>query len=99
MIRVVFLIRSLNVGGTERQLATLVRSLDRNRFHLTVLTFYDEGKLAKDLCHDDYAVVSLQKKARWDVVGFGWRLVTQLRRIKPDIIYSFLVEPNLLTIF
>ncbi len=99
MTRVVFLIRSLEQGGTERQLATLVRSLDRSRFDLTVLTFYPGGYFAKEIYDHDTPVISLQKKARWDVIGFFWRLVTELRRIKPDIIYSFLVEPNLLTPF
>lgn len=99
MTRVLFLIRSLNRGGTERQLAALARSLDRDRFEPTVLTFYPEGDFAKEICDNDIPVISLQKRARWDVIGFFWRLLTQLRRIKPDIIYSFLVEPNLVTPF
>src|SRR5690242_5110278 len=99
MTRVVFLIRSLNRGGTERQLATLIRSLDRNRFDLTVLTFYTDGYFAKEISEQGTPIISLQKRSRWDVIGFYWRLVAQLRRIKPHIIYSFLVEPNLLTPF
>lgn len=99
MTRVVLLIRSLNRGGTERQLVNLARSLDRNRFDLTVLTFYPDGDFLKEICNSGIPVISLQKSSRWDVIGFFWRLLTQLRRIKPDIIYSFLVEPNLLTPF
>jgi glycosyltransferase involved in cell wall biosynthesis len=99
MTRVVFLIRSLNRGGTERQLATLARSLDRNRVDLTVLTFYPGGFFAKEISDNGIPVISLQKRSRWDVIGFSWRLVTQLRRIKPRIVYSFLVEPNLLAPF
>src|SRR5215467_7014234 len=99
MIKVVFLIRSLNRGGTERQLATLVRSLDRSHFDVTVLTFYSGGYFGKEISDNDTPLISLDKRGRWDVIGFSWRLVTQLRRIKPDIIYSFLVEPNLLSVF
>lgn len=99
MTRVVFLIRSLNRGGAERELAVLARSLDRSRFDLTVLTFYPEGHFAKEIYDHGIPVISLQKKSRWDVIRFFWRLVTELRRIQPHIIYSFLVEPNLLTIF
>lgn len=99
MIRVVFLIRSLNRGGTERQLATLARSLDRNHFDLTVLTFYNDGHFAKEISDQNISLISLHKKGRWDAIGFFARLVTQLRRLKPDIIYSFLVEPNLVTAF
>jgi glycosyltransferase involved in cell wall biosynthesis len=99
MIKVVFLIRSLNRGGTERQLATLVSLLDRSRFDLTILTFYPEGYFAKEILDKDISVISLDKSGRWEVIGFLWRLLTQLRRIKPHIVYSFLVEPNLLTAF
>jgi glycosyltransferase involved in cell wall biosynthesis len=99
MIKVVFLIRSLNRGGTERQLATLARLLDRNRFDLTVLTFYEGGYFAREILDNDVPVISLRKRGRWDVIGFFWRLLTQLRRIKPHVIYSFLVEPNLVTAF
>lgn len=97
MTRVVFLIRSLNRGGTERQLATLARSLDKNRFDLTVITFYSGGHFAQEISDNGVPVISLDKKSRWDAIGFLWRLLSQLRRRRPDLIYSFLVEPNLLT--
>src|SRR5689334_3808905 len=42
-IRVAFLIRSLNRGGTEHQLAELVTRLDVDRFQILVLTFYGGG--------------------------------------------------------
>lgn len=99
MTRVVVLVRSLNRGGTERQVLTLARSVDRNRFDLTVLTFYPGGDLAPLLEAGDIPVISLQKEGRWDVIGFFWRLVKQVRGFKPDIVYSFLVEPNLLSPF
>ncbi len=99
MIRVVFLIRSLNRGGTERQLATLARSLDRSRFTLTVLTFYAGGSYAKEISDLGIPVISLDKRGRWDLLGFFWRLINELRQLKPQILYSFLVEPNTLTSF
>jgi hypothetical protein len=43
MIRVLFLIRSLNRGGAERQLTQLVKGMDRTRFAVTVVTLYDGG--------------------------------------------------------
>src|ERR1051325_8191523 len=97
MIRVVFLIRSLDRGGTERQLTTLVRSLDRDRFDLTVLTFCSGGDFAKEIHNHGPQVISLEKSGRWDLIGFVWRLLGQVRRLKPHLIYSFLVEPNLIT--
>jgi glycosyltransferase involved in cell wall biosynthesis len=89
----------LERGGAERELAVLARSLDRLRFEATVLTFYDEGHFASEIRDHGIKVISLRKRGRWDVLGFCRRLLTQLRRIKPHVIYSFLVEPNLLAAF
>jgi len=94
----VFLIRSLHRGGAERQLVELARCLDRERFRSTVLCFYPGGALGKDLLRDGIGVISLEKRGRWDIVGFLWRLIRFLRTLNPDIIYGYLWEPNLVTI-
>ena len=44
-----FLIRSLNIGGTERQLIELVKGLDRNHFDIKVGLFYNEGALIEEI--------------------------------------------------
>ncbi len=44
-----FLIRSLNIGGTERQLVELIKGLDKNAFEITIGLFYDEGTLREVL--------------------------------------------------
>ena len=48
-IHIFFLIRSLNIGGTERQLVELVKGLDKNTYEITVGLFYDEGILREEL--------------------------------------------------
>jgi glycosyltransferase involved in cell wall biosynthesis len=99
MTRLVFLIRSLDYGGAERHLLTLVRALDKERFSVTVLYFYGGGRLEDELRASGVRMISLGKRGRWDLLGFSWRLVKQLRALRPDILHSFLVEPNLLTVF
>ena len=47
--RIFFLIRSLHAGGTERQLAELVKSLDKSIFIITVGVFYHEGPLIEEI--------------------------------------------------
>jgi glycosyltransferase involved in cell wall biosynthesis len=98
MIRVVFLIRSLGRGGSERQLATLARALNRERFEVTVITFYPGGDFEKELADGGVRVVSLRKRGRWDILGFLWRLRRALGQIRPHVIHSYLVEPNLLAV-
>jgi glycosyltransferase involved in cell wall biosynthesis len=98
MTRLTFLIRSLDYGGAERHLLTLVRALNKERFSVTVLYFYGGGRLEDELRASGVRMISLGKRGRWDLFGFTWRLVKQLRALRPDFLHSFLVEPNLLTV-
>jgi glycosyltransferase involved in cell wall biosynthesis len=94
-IRIVFLIRSLGRGGAERQLAELATRLDPDRFDVTVLTFYPGGGVWDELVNaGGIRVDSLNKGGRWDVGRFALRLAAQLRRRKPTILHTYLVEPS-----
>jgi glycosyltransferase involved in cell wall biosynthesis len=99
MIRLALLIRSLDYGGAQRHLLNLCRALDKERFSLTVLHFYPGGRLEDELKASGVRVVSLDKTGRWDLLRFYVRLVRQLKIVRPHVIHSFLVEPNLLTVF
>ncbi|MBD1945817.1 glycosyltransferase [Coleofasciculus sp. FACHB-712] len=99
MIEIAFLIRSLNYGGAERQLITLVKALNKKKFNITVLYFYSGGALEKDLQDSGIRLISLEKRERWDLFGFCWRLVSHLKHINPDVLHGYLGTSNLLTIF
>jgi len=98
MIKVVFLIRSLDPGGTERQMATLIPRLSKDRFDVTVISFYAGGEFAAELAAKDIEVRSLNKRGRWDALVL-WRLVCELKKLHPAILHSYLVEPNLAAVF
>lgn len=91
---IVLLLRSLNIGGAQRQAANLARALHLNGENVTVVSFYDGGELQSDLQAAGVPVLAVGKRGRWDVVGFGWRLLRVLRRVRPHVIYAFLVEPS-----
>lgn len=95
-IRLVFLIRNIGIGGAERQLCALAKSLDSSRFNVTVVCFYGGGELTRDLIDAGVPVISLGKKGRWEVLGFLFRLVRELRKLKPDILHPYLTEQNVL---
>jgi glycosyltransferase involved in cell wall biosynthesis len=97
MIRLVFLTRSLALGGTERQLATLIPRLNKERFETTVITLYGGGAFERTLIEKNIPIINLNKRGRWDLF-IVWRLVVELRKIRPTVLCSFLVEPNLLAI-
>jgi len=91
-----FLIRSLNIGGTERQLIELVKGLDKNTYEITVGLFYDGGILREELtAMEGVKLLPLYKSGRWDLIRFCTRLITILSRSKPHILYSFLPDANL----
>jgi len=95
-IHIFFLIRSLNIGGTERQLIELVKGLDKNTYEITVGLFYDGGILREELtAMEGVKLLPLYKSGRWDLIRFCTRLITILSRSKPHILYSFLPDANL----
>lgn len=96
MIHIFFLIGTLKYGGAERQIVELAKGLDKGRFNITVAVFYDEGSLRKELNGIlGVRFLSLGKSGRWDLARFGCRLVSVLVDLRPDILYSFLPEPNI----
>ena len=95
-IHIFFLLRSLNIGGTERQLMELVKGLDSNHFDITVGLFYNEGALIEEIKSMPWIhVVSLNKSGRWDIIRFVLRFIKLLKSLQPDILYSFLPDANI----
>ncbi len=99
MIRLCFLMRQLNVGGAQRQLIELVKELDKSRYDITVVTFYDGGQLRPEMASvPSVRLVSMDKGGRWDVVPFFLRLVKTIRSVHPDILHGYLGVANLLCV-
>jgi glycosyltransferase involved in cell wall biosynthesis len=94
-MKLVLLIRSLEIGGAERQLVALARGAMAFGHEVHVLTFYPSGVLRGDLERAGVPVSSLNKRDRWDVAGFLLRLVMALRQEEPTVLYSFLPMANL----
>lgn len=99
MIRVLFLARSLEVGGAERQLIELARALDKERFIVYVATFYDGGALRGELERVPGVMVrSLGKHDRWDLLPFLWRLLRTAREVRPEVVYGYMDVANALAL-
>jgi glycosyltransferase involved in cell wall biosynthesis len=97
-VRFLFLTRSLNYGGCERQLVALAKGLWERGTSVTVATFYPGGPLRREVESTGVSVESLEKRARWDVLGFFWRLIRLVRRIQPTILHGYLATANILTV-
>jgi len=89
------LVRSLGIGGTERQVSVLAQALHQRGYKVTIGVFYPGGILEQHLREAGVSIYSLNKKGRWDVIGWFLRYLKALRDVNPDVIYSFLTVPNL----
>lgn len=96
-MRILFLVRSLNRGGTQRQLVNLAIGLHRRGHVVRVVTFYSGGALSEDLLTSGVPVESLGKYGRWDIVRFAFRLVRLIKGEAPDIVHGYLAA-NILTV-
>ncbi|MCP4328513.1 MAG: glycosyltransferase [Alphaproteobacteria bacterium] len=98
-MRIVILIRSLGIGGAERQVTQLAQALAESGSRVTVVTFYPGGPFFTTLAASGIKVVSLDKKGRLDVIGFSFRFIRTMIRENPTILYTHLDVPNVLGAF
>jgi glycosyltransferase involved in cell wall biosynthesis len=91
MIRILFLLNSLQHGGAERQLVNLLYGLDRRRFRSTVVTYYRGGTWEERVRQmPGVELHCLGLKNRFDLAGMIFSLLRIIRKTKPDILYGIL---------
>jgi glycosyltransferase involved in cell wall biosynthesis len=92
--RIALLIRSLDYGGAEKQVTVLANGLARLGYVVSLLLFYGGGRLL-DRVSAEVRVRSLEKRGRWDVLGFPKSLLRVLKEEHPDVLYAFMPVANL----
>lgn len=98
-MKIVLLIRSLNLGGTERQTALLARGLGARGHDVVVAVLYAAGTpLEREAAAAGARILALGKKSRWDVLGFLPSLIARLRAERPDALHAFLPTANILAV-
>lgn len=97
-MKICLIIYRLDAGGAQRQILALAGALAEAGHEVCLMTCYDGGAFAQENKGDPkLSFVSLSKKNRWDVFGFLWRFFSNLRRLRPDVVYGFLSLANLLS--
>jgi glycosyltransferase involved in cell wall biosynthesis len=89
-MRILLFIRSLDVGGSQRQLAMLAAGLARRGHGVTVALLYSGYPTEATLERAGVRIVRLNKRSRWDVAGPVVRLWRLFLAERADAIYSFL---------
>ncbi|MHB1075497.1 glycosyltransferase [Thiobacillus sp.] len=93
---ILFLARSLDRGGAERQLVVLAKGLACREHAVAVAVFFGGGVYEAELAEADVRVINLGKQGRWDILPFLNRLVRLLRKERPAVLHSYLGVPNIL---
>ncbi len=93
---ILFLTRSLERGGAERQLVVLATGLARRGYDVSVVALYGGGALEAELIEVGVRCINLNKRRRWDVLPFLFRLGRLLLAQRPGLLLSYLSVPNIL---
>jgi glycosyltransferase involved in cell wall biosynthesis len=96
---VLYVIRSLDMGGAERQLLAQAIGFHRRGYRVAVVVFYSGGTMEAELVRAGVAVYSLAKQSRYDVLGPLRRLSAFIRSERPQVVYSFMDTANVLVAF
>lgn len=91
-MNVVFLTRELDYGGAQRQLVALAKGLHARGHRVVVALFYSGGPLEQELLEAGVRIRPLQKRGRWDLLPFLFRLAQVMREERPDILHSYLTD-------
>ena len=93
MIRIAFVIPTLDQSGAERQLSLLAEGLPRDRYEISVFALNRGGPYADRLRAQGISVTVLQKRFRFDPLTW-LRLRRALHQLQPDVVQSFLFSAN-----
>jgi glycosyltransferase involved in cell wall biosynthesis len=85
----------LDYGGAEIQATVLANGLARLGHAVSLLVFYPGGPLFERVS-SEVTVRCLEKRGRWDVIGFLRRLSRALKEEQPEVLYAFMPVANLL---
>lgn len=98
-VRICFLIRRLDRGGAERQLVELLRTLDKERYEVSLVTLYDGGDLAPVVERlPGVRWFSAGKRGRWDLLAPFHRIISHLKAADPQILHGYLYLANIIAV-
>ena len=95
--RILFVVPSLEAGGTERFLVTLLRHLDRQEFQPLLAVLKKAGPFLAEI-PADIPIRDLHRGKYWNTMGAIFRLMDILRKEEVNLIVSLLFPANVASI-
>ena len=100
--KILVIIGSLDIGGTEKQLLQIISSLT-NYFDFTVLSFIKGGDLLNDYKKLRIKILLPNKESKiilpLRLLGYIWLIYKSFIQTKPDIVHFYLPHSYLLGSF
>jgi len=93
VIRILYLIPTLDPHGAEKQLTLLASRLPRDEFDVHVVVLTRSGPYAQNLRAANVPLTLLDKRFKLDVPTW-WRLRRLIKRLRPDILHTWLFAAN-----
>lgn len=91
MIKILFTINYLNNGGPSRVLQNIIKSLDKSKYKISILTIIDENEknIVEEYKKQGIEVIEfkLNKRIR-DVLKNRKKIIDYVRNLNPDIIHT-----------
>ena len=86
---ILFLMMSLNVGGTEKHVFDLISHLNEEKFNPVICCIYNLGQIGMNLSKNKKGIKIYKDIARnkWDISCL-WKLVNIIKKEKIDIFYT-----------
>lgn len=92
----VMVITELDEGGAEKAFVRIACGLKARGWQVQVVSLRDAGRLAEPLQKNGIPVTALEARGISAVLALP-RLTALLRRVHPDVVFSFLHQANLLS--
>ena len=93
-INILILISTLEYGGAQRQVVELANNIDYDKFNVHICCLYDYTPLADHINKEKVNIHIINKKFKFDL-SVVTRLATLLKKIKIDIIHSYLFDSEI----
>jgi glycosyltransferase involved in cell wall biosynthesis len=89
-MKILFLVRDLAIGGSQRQLALLAAGLAKRTHNVAVAVLYAGGPLEDLLDGSGARLLAIGKSSRWRAAAPLARLRRLFLNERPDLVYAFL---------
>jgi glycosyltransferase involved in cell wall biosynthesis len=91
--RIVLMIPTLDRSGAEKQFTLLATRLPRDEFEVSAIALTRGGPYAEELKSAGIPLTIIGKRSKFDPSSF-WRLRSELVRLKPEILHTWLFAAN-----